>query len=101
MDRKEFHTKLVSLMKSPHVYFQPPENVKIEYPCIVYNLDNLDQIRADNSTYLLSDSYSVTYITRDPDDELIRLFPIEFKMCRFDRRFVSDNLYHYIYTIYT
>lgn len=35
--RLELQSKLVELLGSKHVYYQPPESVKIEYPAIVYS----------------------------------------------------------------
>ena len=32
---------------APNVYFQPPETIKIKYPCIIYSLDDYDTRFAD------------------------------------------------------
>lgn len=82
-----------------HVYFQPPTGTLLEYPCIIYKLSDIEAFHADNILYDLNSKYEVTYITRDPDDENrynIAMLP----MCSFDRSFVSDNLNHYVYTLY-
>lgn len=82
-----------------NVFFQPPTGTKLKYPCILYELSDIDISHADNYGYLLHDKYSVTYITRDPDDRVIHdLARLPF--CMSDRMFVKDNLYHYSYTIY-
>ena len=84
---------------SERVYYQPPENVKIKYPCIVYEKGRLDPRHADNSRYMTWQVYTITAIDRDPDGR----FPeklLTLKYCSFDRRFVSDNLYHDVFTIY-
>ena len=82
-----------------NVYFQPPTNTKLSYPCIVYKLERMDVRFADNGPYRICDEYSITYITRDPDDINIRTI-LMLPYCRFDRAFSSDNLHHNAYTLY-
>ena len=80
-------------------YFQPPANIQMSYPTIVYERDNLDYRRADNVAYGVTDRYQVTVIDRDPESpisELVAALP----MCVFSRRFASDNLNHDIFTLY-
>ena len=36
--RLELQNKLEELLGSRHVYFQPPESVKMEYPAIKYSM---------------------------------------------------------------
>ena len=85
--------------ENTHVYFQPPEGFKIEYPCIVYELDRIDSLYANNVPYNQMASYSLTLIDRDPASELpFRI--AELPRCKHDRRFVTDNLYHDTFTIY-
>lgn len=84
---------------APNVYFQPPETIKIKYPCIVYSLDDIDTDYADNLPYMMTKRYQLTLITKDPDSELIDEIIILPK-CRFVRSFTSDNLNHYVFEIY-
>ena len=82
------------------VYFQPPAGQKIEYPCIIYQLQNLDVDYADDITYRKHTHYLVTLIGFDPDnDDLIDKL-LELRYCSFDRRFISDNLYHDVFDLY-
>ena len=81
------------------VYFQPPTGKNLVYPCIVYDLAKTNVKYADNAPYALYDLYSITYITRDPDD-LTRNQIIKMEMCSSDRIFASDNLYHYVFSLY-
>lgn len=83
----------------PNVYFQPPESVKLKYPCIIYERRSGDTTYADDSTYRFVYSYTVTYIDPNPDSvvpEKIAQLP----MCKMDRCFTSDNLNHSIFIIY-
>lgn len=98
--RLDFDDELRDLIGNGNVYYQPPENIKIKYPCIVYKRSNIDIKRADNMAYTSTNCYDVTVISKNPDyyvfDEVIERFP----MCRFNRNFTFDNLNHYTYTIY-
>ena len=82
-----------------NVYFQPPANKKITYPCIIYKLDKVDVTFADNGVYKLMDEYSITYITRDPDDENIRKI-VMLRYCTMSNTSCSDNLRNYYYKLY-
>lgn len=83
----------------PNVYFQPPGGHKLQYPCIIYSLSNISTRPANNKPYILNDKYDVTYITRDPDDEVKRTIA-SLPMCSMSRSFTSDNLHHYSYTLF-
>lgn len=96
--RLELHEVLTSIVD--HVYFQPPESVRMVYPCIVYSLSRLDTRYADNKLYKSMKSYEITFITRDPDNDYINQMMDKFEYCRFDRRFINDNLYHDVFTLY-
>ena len=97
--RAELSKLLRETLGNDHVYFQPPESVKMEYPAIIYTLSDIDPMRADNLFYGGKRQYQVTLITRDPDapqiDE-IAAFPL----CSFDRWYAADNLNHYVYSLY-
>jgi hypothetical protein len=82
-----------------HVYFQPPTNTKLIYPCIIYQIDGGESERANNRLYRYTKRYQVTVIDRDPDSELPDLV-IELPMCEFDRFFTADNLNHHVFTLF-
>ncbi len=84
---------------SSNVYFQPPANVQMQYPCIIYKKDQARTEFAGNSPYRFTKRYQVTVVDRNPDSEIpdkIALLP----MCTFDRHFVADNLNHDVFTLY-
>lgn len=102
--RIELHAKLKEIIGSradgkSNVYFQPPESIKLVYPCIVYRVEKGKSTYANDATYTFRRMYEVTLITSNPDDLLIDKLPMRLQMCTFDRYFVSDNLNHYVYTI--
>lgn len=98
-NRLKLQSKLEELLGTRNVYFNPPENFKMKYPCIVYNRQNIDRKYADNKSYKRSFCYKLTFINSDPDDVAIEKI-LELPMSRFDRQFPSDGLIHTIFTIY-
>ena len=93
--------KLSELMEEcgeePRLYFQPPESVHLEYPCIIYHLKRLDKRNANNHPYFKTISFDITYITRDPTSTVPMRFEDE-PLFMFDRYYTAENLHHYSYT---
>lgn len=97
--RLKLHEELCNILGTRNVYFQPPESIKLQYPCIVYNLNRVETRHADNNVYKAERSYSVTLIHNNPDNEIIDKL-IRFPMSRSDRVFQTQGLNHYVFTIY-
>lgn len=98
-NRLDLQTKFEVILGSRNVYFQPPSSVKMKYPAIVYKLDDIRNIHAENEVYISKLRYLVTYITDDPDSKLITDIS-KIPYCRFNRYYTSDNLNHYTYELY-
>ena len=97
--RTDLQTLLEETIGSKNVYFQPPETVKIKYPCVIYSLEDIDNTFADNDVYLQQKAYSITVVDKNPDSEIrdkISLLP----RCRFNRAYTADKLNHYVFIIY-
>lgn len=97
--RLELQTLLENLIGTRNVYFQPPANVMMTYPCIVYRRDFAESEFADNSPYRYTKRYQVTVIDRDPDSVIpdkVAVLP----MCSFNRFFTADNLNHDVFNIF-
>lgn len=97
--RLQLQSLLEVLLGSEHVYFQPPANVQMQYPCIVYKRDNSDTEFADNNPYRIEKRYLVTVIARDPDSDIpdkVAALPT----CTHARFFTANNLNHDAYTLY-
>ena len=92
--RLDLQTELETVLGSDNVYFQPPESVKLSFPCIVYSRSGADTDYAENKTYNMTYQYNVQIISKDPDNDLAQMLAKHFQMCRYTRRFVLDNLYH-------
>ena len=96
--REELNELFVDFLGTRNVYFQPDANVRMQYPAIIYEIDDQDAIYANNDPYRRTDGYQVTLIDRNPDVP-VRL-KIETLRARFVRAFVSDGLNHRIYSLY-
>ncbi len=97
--RVELQWLLEKLLESRNVYFQPPESLKLNYPCIVYERSEIRTEFANNESYLKQKRYTLTVIDEDPDSEIPDRVQ-NLKYCNFDRHFVSDNLNHDVFTLY-
>lgn len=102
--RLKLHEELCTILGSKNVYWQPPESLKMTYPCIVYE-ESPNAIRhADNKPYILSEAWDITvirpYKDRDKTKEIVNKIPESFRHCRQSSHFVSDNLVHDVFQIY-
>ncbi len=97
--RLVLHEKLKAILGSENVYYQPPETVNIRYPAIVYSRSNIENTHANNKVYYQKTFYEVTVIGKQPDSETVNKISL-LPFCRFNRHFVSDNLYHDVFTLY-
>lgn len=98
-DRLLLQAKLETILGSRHVYYQPPEGVKIQYPAIIYNRDDIYNTFADNIVYTQDHKYSITVIDEDPDSTFVQLVS-KIPRIKFVRHYVSDNLNHDVFTLY-
>lgn len=83
-----------------NVYFQPPENLKMSYPCIVYHRQYIDGVPADNINYLINRQYRVIYIDRSPVNDLVIDKLMEMPNCRYMSHSIVDNLNQDAFEIY-
>lgn len=97
--RLELQKMLEDLLGTRRVYFQPPSNLSMEYPCIRYCLRDIETDKANDKPYKASKSYELTYIDEDPDNDMaekIAMLP----MTSMVRSYVYDGLNCYVYIIY-
>lgn len=97
--RLELQTKLEELLGSRNVYFQPPASVKMKYPAIVYELDDINNKFANDSVYKQSLRYKITVMDFNPDSEIVKRVS-KLPRCRFNQHFTSDNINHDAFTLY-
>jgi len=93
--------KLQSLLETvtEHVYFQPPANIQMQYPCIIYSRDGSLAEHANNELYRSAKQYQVTVVDRDPDTELADQVEA-LRYVSFERSFAADDLNHYVFTLF-
>lgn len=107
MDNVDFYeTKRIELQQifedilgSRNVYFQPPSNVRLKYPCIVYTRTSLEPIRADNGVHKLTTEYEVVVIDPSPNSSYIYKIA-NLPMSRHTRHYEQDNLNHDAFRLY-
>ena len=97
--RSELHAKLKQILGSDNVYFQPPRNVRLRFPCIIYELNRYNVQYADDTKYLGTKGYTVTYISPDPDDSTWEDI-LNLPLCSFSRFFTADDLNHWALKLY-
>jgi len=97
--RLELQTLLEEILGSRNVYFQPPESLKINYPAIVYKLEDIENKFADDGVYCFKRKYSITIIDEDPDSQIVDKLNM-LPLCKFNRHFVSDNLNHDVFSLF-
>lgn len=97
--RLTLQTKLEDLLGSKHVYYQPPENLKMEYPAIRYSKSDEEDIYANNIKYLSMSVYDLVVIDKKPDNPVIKKL-LELPYSEFDRHYVADGLNHDIIRIF-
>lgn len=97
--RQDLQNRFEKILGSGNVYYQPPESIKLKYPCIIYSLADIYTRDADDMHYSRQKVYNITVISRDPDNNIAESL-LDIPRTRFDRRYVTDNLYHDILTLY-
>ena len=97
--RLTLQTKLEDLLGSKHVYYNPPENLKMEYPAIRYSKNDEENIYANNIKYISMSVYDLVVIDKKPDNPVIKKL-LELPYSEFDRHYVADGLNHDIIRIF-
>lgn len=92
--------EFIEILKSNNVYFQPPADFLMEYPCIRYSLSGADIKHANNQIYKFKKRYKVVVIDPDPDSKIWEEVLHHFPMCSFDQAYTSNNLNHVVLSLY-
>ena len=90
--RLELHSELLTFY--PNVYFQPPSNIQMVYPCIVYNKKGKYTQLANNKQYLSSQEYQIMVIEKNPDSVVADDIERHFEFCKIQQYYTTDNLNH-------
>ena len=98
--RLSLHAKLIEILGSNNVYFQPPETLKMKYPCIRYTKSRPMVEHADNKRYFNKSHYELIVIDTDPDTAIPDNIAEAFPYCSIDRYYSSNNLTHCALDLY-
>lgn len=98
-NRIRLQSKLEELLGSKHVYYQPPESLKMEYPAIRYSKSTISSRHADDIKYSNFTRYEIIVLDKRPDNQVIEKI-LSLPLSSFDRHYVSDNLNHDVITLY-
>ena len=97
-NRLRLHNEFLKIL--PNVYYQPPSNIKMEYPCIVYNKTGRNRHFGNDVIYLSQQGYQITVIDRDPDSDIADKIESQLQHCAINQHYTIDNLYHIILSLY-
>lgn len=97
--RTDLEETFRNIIGSENVYFSPPNNLNMNYPCIIYQLAGQSNMFADDIRYRKLNQYSVTIVDEDPDSNIKDKIE-ELQYCYFSRFYVADYLNHWVYTLY-
>ena len=97
--RLQLQSLFETLLGSRNVYFQPPANIQMQYPCIIYERDAANSKFADDIPYHTTKRYQVTVVDRDPDSSIpdrVAALPL----CSYSRFFTADDLNHDVFNLF-
>lgn len=98
--RLKLHEEFCTILGTRYVYFNPPESLKLNYPCIKYSLSGVDHKRANDGIYKNTNKYEIIVIDTDPDSDIYEMILNHFQYCSFNRSYLSDGLSHTVLTLY-
>lgn len=99
LTRMAIQTILETVLGSSNVYYQPPENIKLKFPCIIYSLADIRTRYADNYPYTSKRMYEIRLIHKNPDNDIVDKI-LDLPTCKFDRSYPYDNMHYFVFTIY-
>lgn len=99
VNRQAFQKRMEELLPGVPIYFQPPSNIRMTYPAVVYSLKDVDKLVGNNSVVHVEYVYEVVAISRDPDDAMLSILS-GIPTSSFDRSYIFDGLYHNVFSIY-
>lgn len=97
--RLDLQKDLETILGSKNVYYQPPESKTINYPAIIYKLSGMTNHYAEDIPYIRYKEYELILIHANPDNSVVDRLSKQ-SLCRFVRHYKSNNLNHYVFTIY-
>ena len=96
-NRLTLQSMLETLLGSRNVYFRAP-SAMMQYPAIVYNLSDIDNVHANDGVYASQKQYEIIVIDEDPDSPIVDKVN-HIPTANFVRPYVADGLNHWVFTI--
>lgn len=91
----------VSGVPVERIYWQPGPDTSLKYPCILFEFSRVNAINADDTKYVVWDSYSITHIYKDDTNSKVDEMLRSFEHISLDtRQRVENGLYHDYYTVF-
>lgn len=102
LNEKDRRYQLNEYLKAflPNVYFQPPANIRMIYPCIVYSKSQRQTLYASDDIYQGRQLYSVTVITKNPDSPIPLELEHAFQYATIQNYLVVEGLHQTTLRIY-
>ena len=96
--RRQLHNELRLFYEN--VYFQPPANIRMEYPCIVYSRYGKAPSYASDDIYKDRTGYTLTVIEKDPTSNKAEEIVRHFRYARLTAYQTVESLHQTTITIY-
>lgn len=96
---QNLQNKLIEILGSENVYYQPPKSTLMAYPAIRYTMKNIDTTNANDKVYLMKTSYEIIVIDKLPNNPAIKEL-LKLPYCKYVRSYKADNLYHDVLILY-
>lgn len=97
-NRLSLHEELLQFVEN--VYYQPPDNIRMSYPCIVYHKTGWSNRSGNNDHYIKNQQWTITLIDTDPDSLTAEDIEKHFEYCSIQQYFKKDNLSHTTLRLY-
>ena len=97
--RLNLQSKLEELIGNRNVYYNPPENLVMKYPCIRYSKQSINTRYADDKKYSKMNCYELIVITKQADPEVVDAI-LELRYSSLGTPYKAENLHHYPITLY-
>lgn len=92
--RIELHETLKTILGSNNVYFNPPEKLKMEYPCIRYKRTTVRTENADDKIYLKYNRYQIVVIDKNVDSQIADRILEQLPLTTISNFTISEGLLH-------
>lgn len=89
----------VDITKLASIYYQPPANISIKYPAIIYKRKDIEKVHANDKAYIMRCSYDITVIDKRKDSVIVEEL-LKLSHCSFQNEFTTDGLNHTNLTLY-